>query len=208
MYYFLGWNKFFTQLKQARVLNLIGAMGTGKTLFSVALSWHLLRLGYVERAAMNFPCDISSAPTYRYCVSVLDEAALIFDARNAFKSKQLNKLLAALTFKLRKTGSYMLVPSFIDVDRRLRTGVRIYRKTAVNNRLWVYHWEFGPEEPEERRPGLNFFEGSLMLVNPQYFFGTYDTYFVPGPNLSLDFCGRLLSTNYQEDLMSKAAKDV
>lgn len=192
MYRFLGFSSFFDQLKQVRILNLTGSMGTGKTLFSVALGYHLLREGLVKSAAFNFPVSFGSSPSPRWSYAVIDEAGTLFDARDSFKAKELNKLTASLLFKLRKLGSYIVVPSFIETDRRFRVGLRMWRVWAFGGRLWSYAWELGPEEQAERRPGINYWEGRLYFVNPAEFFGTYDTYFAPGRNLSFEFLSGLL----------------
>lgn len=192
MYRLLGWSPFFEQLKQVRILNLTGAMGTGKTLFSVALGYHMLTQGLVRSAAFNFPVSFGAAPSPRWSYAVLDEAGTLFDARDSFKSKELNKLTASLLFKLRKLGSYVVVPSFIETDRRFRVGIRMWRMWQFGGTLWAYSWEIGPEDTEERRLGINYWEGRLYFVNPREFFGTYDTYFAPGRNLSYDFLSGLL----------------
>lgn len=195
MYAFIGWQKFFDQLKQVRILNLIGPMGTGKTCLGVAIGYHLKRLGYVMTSAFNLPVSFGEHPQARWCYGLLDEAGLLFDARDSFKSRELNRLTGRLLFKLRKDGSYLAVPSFIEVDKRFREGVRIWRVSAFGSRLWFYHWELGPEEAEERRPGINFFEGTFTFVNPRHFFGAYDTYFAPGRSLSYEFLYHLLREN-------------
>lgn len=192
MYRIWGWKKFYEQLKQVRILNLTGSMGTGKTLFSVALGYHMLREGLVRSAAFNFPVSFSSAPTPRWSYAVLDEAGILFDARDSFKAKELNKLTASLLFKLRKLGSYVVVPSFIETDKRFRVGLRMWRMWSFGGLLWGYNWELGPEEAEERRPGINFWEGRVYFLNPREFYGTYDTYFAPGRNLSYEFLNGLL----------------
>lgn len=191
-YRLIGWQPFIDQLKQVRILNLTGSMGTGKTLFSVALGYHLLREGLVRSAAFNFPVSFGSAPSPRWNYSVIDEAGTLFDARDSFKKAELNKLTASLLFKLRKLGSYIVVPSFIETDRRFRVGLRMWRMWALRGLLWAYWWELGPEEMEERRPGINYWDGRLYFYKPSHFFGTYDTYFAPGRNLSYEFLRGLL----------------
>ena len=191
-YYFRGFKNFMIALKKARILNLLGHMGTGKTLFATALGYHALRQGYVTRSAFNYPVAFGSAPVQRNCYAVLDEAGRVFDNRLSFKDSGLTKLVADLTYKLRKDGSFIVVPSFINVDKRLRDGVRMHRTWALGAYLWIYHWEIGEENVEERREGINYEEGVLWFFNPKAFFGVYDTYFQPSQNLSKAFLGGLL----------------
>jgi len=194
-YKFFGFSDFAKALKKARILNLLGHMGTGKTLFATGLGYHMLKEGYVTRSAFNYPCAFSSAPEKDNCYAVLDEAGRVFDNRLAFKSQALTKLAADLTYKLRKDGSYLVVPSFIDVDKRLRNGVRMYRVWALANVLWKYHWEIGEEDEEKRRPGVNYEEGFLWFFNPRTWFNVYCTYFQPPPNMSRAFLSGLLGEN-------------
>lgn len=194
MYKFYGWDEFSKALEQARILNFDGMMGTGKTLGATAIAHHMLKQEKVRRAAFNFPCEFGAAPTSRWCFAVMDEAALVFDGRLSFKDKELTQLVSAMTFTLRKFGSYLVAPSFLVTDKRLRAGVRMRRThNILNNRLWRYHWEIGPEQMEERKPGLNYFDGILWLLNPRHFYGVYDTYFVPIPQLSKAFGKAFLS---------------
>lgn len=167
-------------------------MGTGKTLLAVAIADKLLSDGYVTRVCSNFPVDIAGPLQYRNSVALFDEAGTLFDSRQAFKDKALNALSAELTFALRKAGSYFVVPSFLDIDKRFRAGVRIWR-THASSWLWRYSWQLGPEEPEEQEPGLNFWSGALWLISPGKYWGRYDTYFVPGRNLSLAFLRQWLA---------------
>jgi hypothetical protein len=193
MYAFFGWSGFYRNWGDIRLLNITGHMGTGKTLLSVALGFELLRRGLVERFSSNFPCCLSKAPARRYCAAVLDEGAQLFDARDSYKNKALNELSRGITARLRKDGSYLMAPSFIDIDKRFRDGMRVWRVLKVA-RFWFYSWEYGPEEVEERRTGLNgnYDCGKLILFNPSHFFGWYDTWFWPSPDLSQAFVGELL----------------
>lgn len=183
---FIWWSSFYKQLKAARILQVAGAMGTGKTLLAVAIADKLLKDGYVSRVCSNFPVDVAGELSYRNSVALFDEAGTVFDSRQAFRDKSLNALSAELTFALRKAGSYFVVPSFLDVDKRFRVGVRVWR-THASSWLWRYAWQLGPEEPEEQQPGLNYWAGALWLLRPARYWGRYDTYFVPGRNLSIAF---------------------
>lgn len=194
---FLGANKFWKALKASRILNLSGSMGTGKTLLATALGYMSLWETRTIRVATNYPCVFSEAPEPYRTFAVLDEGALVFDSRLSYKDKNLSKILAQLTFDLRKSGSYLVVPSFITVDRRLRTGVRVWRTFAFSNLLWAYHWELGEENPSDRRPGVNYWDGSLWFFNPSYFFDTYSTHFVPGQELSLAFIRAFMRDEYK-----------
>ena len=196
MYSFLGFPKFIKHLRQARILLLSGAMGTGKTLLSVALGHHLLQGEYVSSAAYNFPVVHGGVPARRYCYAAIDEAGVFFDARVAWKKKELNELSAKLVAFLRKHGSYLVIPSYLTPDARFRKGLRMWRRSTITKYLWVYQWELGPEETEERRPGINFWEGQLVFFNPPYFYGQYDTYFEPWNELTFAFIKELNEQEY------------
>lgn len=192
MYKFLNFGKFQEYLSMTRILNLTGSMGSGKTLLGVAMGYEFLRRGFVQRAAFNFPCSFGSAPAPRWSYNVYDEAGVVFDNRMAFKNRDLNEMSAGLTFGLRKAGSYFVVPSFLEVDKRFRTGMRMWRTLAIRNLFWFYVWEVGPEDMEEQKPGRNYWSSWFMFFNPAHFFNTYDTFFVPGRNLSIAFLKDLL----------------
>ena len=192
-YHILGWADFFDQLKQVRILNLLGAMGTGKTLFSVALGYHMLKLGRVGNAAFNFPVAFGGRPFPLKTYCVLDEAGAAFGDRSTFRDKAKSLATANATVKLRKQGSYLVIPSFLGVDKRFRAGVRMWRvRTLLNDRLWLYSWEVGPEAKEERRVDVNYWAGRVLFFSPQSFYGTYDTYFFPPPPLTLDFLDQFI----------------
>lgn len=205
MFFFLGWGAFMRQLKGARLAAVIGPMGTGKTLFSTAALLALYNDRRVLGVSTNYPCSYSTAPTLYRRAFALDEAGIVFDSRLSFKSEVLSSFLAMATFTLRKFGNYLFVPTFIETDKRLRAGLRVWRTWALGVRFWSYHWEMGPEEVEERRPGVNFFEGSLWLVNPAHFFGKYDTYFTPGRNLSMTFLSYLVEPHARRSLLEYIA---
>lgn len=195
-YWFIGLNSFMKAARLCRIINLKGSMGTGKTLLSTILAYEFVSQGYVNQAAMNYPCCFSTAPAPKKCFNVMDEAALVFDERLTFRDKVLTKAAALLTYKLRKTGSYLLVPSFVGVDKRFRNGMRMHRFLAFGKFVWGFHWEYGEEDPM-LRDGTNFFTGKLFLFNPGTAFGLYDTYFSPGPNLSKAFLSGFISHGFE-----------
>lgn len=192
MYRFIFFKKWFNMAKQTRIINLQGQMGSGKTLLSVALGYHFLREGYVERFSSNFPVGFAAEPMPRWSFNVMDEAGVFFDNRSAFKDKSLNQMTAGLTFGLRKAGSYLIFPSFLGADKRFRAGLRMWRTWSFGNRLWIYHWEVGEETTEERREGVNYWQGRLVLVGPSHFFNVYDTYYKPIANMTLDWARKLM----------------
>ncbi len=189
-------------LRASRVVLLRGDFGTGKTLFSVALGYHLLRNVFVNRAAFNFPVSFGHEPRQYRTYAVLDEGGRLFDNRMAFKVKELNELSQDATFALRKNGSYFLLPSYLDVDKRFRRGLRIHRRwppgdnkypNVFEKYFWVYFWERGEEKLELREEKVNYWKGFLVFVNPGAFFNTYDTYFKPSKELLIDFVARCVT---------------
>lgn len=188
-------------MRASRVILLQGDFGTGKTLLSVALGYHMLAERWVNQCAFNFPVSFGGAPGKYRTYTVIDEGGRLFDNRMAFKDKDLNRLSAEMTWNLRKTGSYVLMPSYLDVDRRFRRGLRIHRQFPVGDLLrpnllekhvWVYWWERGEEELELRREGVNYWSGKLLFLNPPAFFGSYDTYYQPSWELLQDFVRRIV----------------
>jgi hypothetical protein len=192
-YAFLGFGRFVKYLRMVRLLLLMGSLRSGKTLMSVALGYEFLRRGYVANASFNFPVYFSGEPYPRWTYSVLDEAGIAFEDRTSFKDSAKNKLTAESTVRLGKLGSYLVIPSFLGADKRFRRGMRMWRKNQLGNYVWIYSWELGPEDKEEQRLNINYFVGTLWLLNPSFFFNSYCTYFFPWPNLSLDFLSKVVS---------------
>jgi hypothetical protein len=192
MYRWFNFRKFAENLRQTRLVNISGGMGTGKTLFAVAVGYEMLKRGYVNSVTSNFPVEFAAAPDAEKCFAIFDEASVVFDGRTSFKKTDLNDMSRDATVALRKKGSYMATPSFIEVDKRFRNGMRLWRTWSSKNRLWLYRWEIGPEEKEEQRKGQNYWDGWLALLNPAHFFGCYDTIYFPGRNLSMAWLERLL----------------
>lgn len=205
-YFFLGWRPFVKHLKLARILNLTGFQGTGKTLFATALGYHLLHEWHVERAAFNFPVSFGDAPQRLQCFYALDEIGVLFDNRFSAKKQTASTLLARVTYNLRKNGCIIAAPSFLAVDKRLRAGMRISRIRSIGSTAWQYHWEMGEEDALLRRPGINYMEGSLWLLNPRFFFGVYDTHYDPPAPVTARFLASLFPDDPQ--LVAKAMKDV
>lgn len=191
-YYFLGASEFLDRLRTVRIMLLMGSLRSGKTLFSVAMGYHLLSNGNVCRAAFNFPVSFGDAPFPRWTYAVIDEAGVAFDKRESFKQQLANKFTRESTFRLGKLGSYLVIPTFLESDKRFRVGMRVWRVKKFADLLWLYTWELGPEAKEDRRLDINYWTGRLWFVNPRAFFGVYDTYFTPWPNLTLDFLSHFI----------------
>lgn len=201
-YAFLGWSNFVDHLNTDGLCLLLGSKGTGKTLTATAMGYHLLRLGQALSFSCNYPCTFASAPSKRWTVGVLDEAGLVFDSRFTYRDKAKSLLSARSTAFLRKDGSYLFVASVVTPDKQLRAGVRMYRvfpsvnsKSFWNRYLWLFRWERGPEDRMEQKKNLNYFSGFLALLNPAYFFGTYDTYFAPSPELTVDYLTQFVNND-------------
>lgn len=180
---------FFRDFVNARQVYVMGNKGTGKTLFSVALGYHLLSNSWVSSVVSNFPCSLSSAviPPLSSCYLVLDEVGQYLDSRLSYRSKELTLLLAGATVNLRKTGNYLALPTFIEGDSRMRAGsIRVFRRRAVGSFLWLYQCDYGTEDTQDRRPGVNWFSYPLLLFFPSRYFALYDTSFVASGSLPYD----------------------
>ena len=194
-YKIFGFEKFMEQFINARLLFLKGQKGTGKTLFATALGYHLLKEAYAVNAAFNYPCSFAGYPAYNQTYGVVDEAGVFFDARSAYKDKDVTAFISEATTFLRKRGSFLVIPSYNPPDKRLRSGMRMFR-WKVTKRMWFYQWEIGPEEVNARTHGVDYFRGRLVLFNPQFFYGVYDTYFEPPELLTLRWIKDFLTRPY------------
>lgn len=182
-YSIYGWPKLLDSIRKSRIVFLSGDQGTGKTLFSVALGYHMKATGYVKYAAYNLPVSFSDYPHVRNDYIGVDEAGLLFDSRSSFKMNHISSFMTASIYNLRKRGSYIVAPSFVQVDKRLRDGTRIFRTGTIGKKLlWRYQWERGNEDAATRiegGPKPDYWTGRFWLVNPAYFYGVYDTYYAP-----------------------------
>lgn len=199
LYRFIGFGRFMKQVSGTRLINMAGFMGTGKTLFSVALGFHMVRYNYVTRASFNLPISFGKAPHWYRSYNVLDEAGVLFENRN-YRDKELNEMSKAVLYALRKNGSYIVTPSYLDTDKRFRKGaLRMYRVFPLPNQnapIWLFRWEVGPEEIEERNV-TNFKKGYLAFIRPAWFYNTYCTYYAPNVQLSRQFVTKCIKN---EDL--------
>ena len=165
-YRFIGWGGFARSLRASRIVQLRGDFGTGKTLFSVAIAYHMRKLRWIRWASFNFPVRWrdSSAPGLKHSLSVIDEGGRLFDDRTAYRLKELNKLSSDLLYALRKRGSYVVIPSYVGIDKRFRNGLRVHRRWPEGNErdpnplkrnLWLFFWERGEEDSELQKKGVN-----------------------------------------------------
>jgi len=187
MYKFLGLPSFIREFMTTRILFISGHKGTGKTLLCVALGYEMMRTRYVVNSAFNFPVASSfgGVPSANQTYGAIDEAGVIFDARTAYKNKKASEFITESTTWLRKTGSFLVAPTYTPPDVRLRNGLRCWRVVALPF-AWGYRWEMGPEAIEERNKE-NYKTGRFWLYRPSFFYGAYDTYFQPPPSLTYRF---------------------
>lgn len=197
-YKFIGWNRFWYRFKDARILLLSGFLGTGKTLTSVALGYHLLRYGVVDSVCYPFPCAWNSAPQPMATLCGLDEAGRVFDNRISYKDKTLSQMLADSTVFLRKHSSYLVASTYLDSDKRLRKGMRMRRLRTVGNLVWIFQWEMGPEDIDlrDRANHPDWDEGVLIFLRPSAFFGCYDTKYPPTQDELIEFFRCFATTPY------------
>lgn len=158
------------QLLLFRVAWIRGRLGGGKTLLSVALAEHLLRLGLVDGVVANFPTVYPTAlgpddgTIYRR-VLIYDEAWTQLDARDSLVNVRSYGAYA------RKFDSYWIFPSVHPIDKRLRTVV-IWRTARVGLlNLWVYRWALDIDYDSAG--------GWFLLYNPSRFYPRYDNKYIP-----------------------------
>lgn len=174
---FINADEFFYNLLAYRVLWIRGRLGGGKTLLAVAIADELLKRHGFTGVIANFPhvlkphnwrerMDDGSVRGVRGAVVVWDEAGVFIDRRTFARNDR------GVGAFLRKLNNVLLLPSVIPVDIRLSyfSVQREVRVSAFGER-WRYRWMLA-------LPGAQVESGTFWL-EPNRYFGTYDTQYVP-----------------------------
>jgi hypothetical protein len=153
---------FFGILKKVRVLNVRGVYGSGKTLSCALIAREFVSLGLVNHIWANFPMRYAEMilPPLNDGVFILDEAAEVLDARK-FASNDTTSYLQYM----RKWHIYLLAPSVIALDSRLRA-LSVQRVLGFP-RFWAYRYFF--------EMGSNSDQGWFVILHPESAFSMYDT---------------------------------
>lgn len=183
--FLFGGHALMRHLKTARVLLLGGPLRTGKTLFATAFSYWMLQNNLVDYAVGNYPCDWFSAPYPRRSLWLMDEAGILFDKRTSYKDNFLNDLSLDVTSYLGKRQNYLFLASHAEVDKRFERGVYMVR-VLETPRLWLYAYRYAPSRGRKVR-------GFCSILNPSFWFGTYDTEYEPPRELTIDMLRHSLS---------------
>lgn len=151
-----------------RVIDIDGDYGSGKTLLAVALSYELVKGGYVDHIFAPIPIrgqcfDLEVRSRW---VMVLDEAHAILDARQ-YKDNKTDEWLR----DLRRRESIILTPAVEDVDKRFRK-VQMRRWGMLGNIVWFYEITSVRNDREKRL-------ARFALFFPHYYFGAYSTVYSP-----------------------------
>lgn len=161
----LNGNEFLENFIAWRLLALEGKLGSGKTLFSVALAKWLYDRGMVKGVFSNFPIDESYIPYVPSCINtavLLDEAWSFADARDSVKG------FKGYGAMFRKLGSYLVSPGIYGVDKRMKP-VKCERVGDMwVIKTWHYKWA------DVREQG-----GSFYFRGYESLFNRYDHRFIP-----------------------------
>ena len=162
---FIGLTEFYETLKDSRICHVGGRTGSGKTLFATAMAFKLWSDGFVDYIYTCYPCVANSKEkSYTDAVVVLDEGGKVLGNRSFATNK-----MGAWTADLRKRNIILLVPSKSKVDKVLREMV-VMPGAKYGNLIWVYKWLYQDDLGTE--------EGKFFLVNPTYYFGSYNTRYI------------------------------
>jgi len=196
-----GFLTFVKKCLAYRLISIHGEQGRGKTLFSVAFAHYFLYWRYVDHLVTNFPSSLPSVSfplNGRNTLYLFDEAGRVFDNRSAYKDKNLNAQLSESIYSLRKRGSFVVYPSFLELDKKINDhSVRLTLSLMIPF-FWRYIWEVGPTSPEERTR-YNSSSGSFWLINPAALYGCYDTYYAPSTGEVYSFARQLASYKDEPD---------
>lgn len=179
----VGVDKLIDAMTTARVIVLGGPLRTGKTMFATLFAYELLKRRLSGYAVGNYPCSFFSPPAAdgRNTVFLLDEAGTLFDKRTSFMNKRLNDLSLDVLSFLGKRNNYLLLASHATVDKRFERGVYCERVLTFKY-AWYYTWSYKLSSRRTQK-------GRFVLLYPQAWFDTYDTYFEPPRDLSEHLLG-------------------
>jgi hypothetical protein len=172
---FYNLEEFLENLMLFRLVWIRGTMGGGKTLLSVALLDQFFKLGLIDGAICNFPTVLPASLGADDGLLVrrgliYDEAWQQLDSR----SSMVNNRTSVYGAYGRKLQTYWIFPSVLQIDKRLRAIV-VWRQAVIRlpflPEIWLYRWSLDLDYDKQI--------GWFLLVNPQRYFGMYDTAYIP-----------------------------
>lgn len=171
---FWGADGFFETLVFVWSCWMRGRLGGGKTLLAVAVAGELVKRGVCKGVMANFPVRLprpKSGMLYD-CAVIIDEMWQVADARDYQSNERRFGGFA------RKIRSFWLYPSVFPPDVRLRAffAERVIQLPFLPGSPWVYRWQFDLGYAEQG--------GRFLLVNPQQYFGTYPSDWIPDEDAS------------------------
>lgn len=159
-------DQFLKMILAFRTCYIGGRYGGGKTLLAVALSYWLLGSGHVEKIVSNIPVELNNDDNgnLRRSAIILDESWLYINDK---------KSVVDYSAYLRKIDSYLLLPSVYDIHYRLGHFMceRLFNLQNFGIPVWIYRWMLSKGRTKDK--------GYFYLVNPQTFYGRYDTKYIP-----------------------------
>ncbi|HEY9758880.1 MAG TPA: hypothetical protein V6C97_27170 [Oculatellaceae cyanobacterium] len=190
----IGWSEFRNYLGLYRVAAIIGRLGSGKTLLSVAIAHRLMLEHSVLRVWCNFPVGLEARelpdnleeldkPTIKALMS--DNVFLLDEAWDFADSRKSANDYSGYGAYVRKLRSYFIGASVYPPDKRMRAITVNRVMSVVGLGWWVYQYLLFD----------NSTKGMLILTNPAEYFGTYDTDWIPEDDAGLSVCFNKLRSN-------------
>ena len=174
MFYFYP-QSILSEISEARVINIAGKRGRGKTLLGVAIAIKFWQMGLIDHIITSFPLGgrtINLEGIEKRFVVVADELGLIMDSRTYSKNNPEDFLL-----DIRKKDAFFISSSAKPVDVRFRDLLIERIRPNYGNKAWRYQFQ--------TTEGSNVYTGDFWLINPSYIFGMYPTKFRVHPDYFL-----------------------
>lgn len=148
---------------QYRVCAIVGPVGVGKTMLSIAMADHLYTHGDIDGVWATFPHTLPDLhKMYRVCF-LLDEASKFGDARASATNLKMD-----YGRNVRKTSCFFVGATVNEPDKRMRH-IRVCRMFRLLFLDWIfYKWELFDSSTR----------GWFVLTGTRSYWGTYDTKFI------------------------------
>ncbi len=199
---FLNGGEFFSILAQVRTCWVAGDMGTGNTLFAVAVMDELLRRGAVQSVVSNVSTKLRGLDPKNVLV---EDVGFIVDNLWLCEAGEGGREATSSLYCVhaRQFNNYYVFPSIMEIDGRLSyfsvwramclRGIAafvisgLFGKGNWYREIWNYDYEL--------KVGYEVKRGSLFLASPGQYFLKYDSLALPSDDNGI---GRLLRARYKE----------
>lgn len=162
-----GLDNVLPLIEGERILAIVGRYGSGKSAMAFRLGYELIKRKKAKHLVSNIPCVWSVPPKEMRLEEKRLNSVVILDEAGQFL--QTGRQASAFILGLRKLNTILILPSKLDVPRKVRavTLERVFNAQVVGLPLWVYRWRLASGSRKDT--------GLIYWSNPHEIFGVYST---------------------------------